>query len=210
MSELKKIIAEKDFKKIISKYSRDDICSSFNFKESMWVAKHLFFDDLCDDEYQQFALKLTLKIKDHFPDEWSNDCQNDIFLGELYSVLWCYDEEYECYKRAYDKLKDPPAALLLRLSRCNSAPGTPPITNEEAEYYLKKSAEKKVTYETALKMRTLYRQKEDLIRADYWDKLYEELQQKNIHADYLTPEVFNVDPFLSLNSSNNSESILNK
>jgi hypothetical protein len=191
MNEIDEFIKNKNWKKIINKYSQKDICYLLNFNESMWLTKHLFFDDFCDDANQQFALKLALEIKNHFKDNWDSDWKNDVFLGGLYSILWDYNEQYDCYKRAYDKLQDPPAALLLLLSGCKSAPGVPPITEEESEYYLKKSAEKKITFETALKMRNLYMQKNDKIQADYWDEIYKDLEKKNIHADLIIPDVFN-------------------
>ena len=192
MNELKEIIKNKDWKKIINKYSQKELCLALNFDQAMWLMRHLFFDAFCDDENQQFALKLALEIKDHFSDLWNNDWKNDVFLGDLYSVLCDYNKEYLCYKRAYDKLKDPPAALLLLLAGCKNSPDSPPITEEESEQYLKKSVEKQITYETALMMRTLCRQKGDIIQAKYWNTLYEKLEKKNIHADLLIPEVFKI------------------
>lgn len=128
----------------------------------MWLIKHLFYDDFQNDIRQQFALKLAFQVENQFKKEWDNDWKNDIFLGDLCSILWLYDEQYVCYKKAYDKLVDPPGSLLLLLAGCQNAPGIPPITDEEAEYYLKKSAKKKITFETALMMRTLFRQKKTL------------------------------------------------
>jgi hypothetical protein len=91
------------------------------FSEAMQVIEFLFYDDIQDDEKQQYALKLAFEIKDHFKEDW----KNDVFLGGLCDLLWLYDERYFCYKRAYDKLEDLPAELLLLLSNCNSAPGIP-------------------------------------------------------------------------------------
>jgi hypothetical protein len=56
-----------------------------------------------------------------------------ITMDPLCEMSWLYDECYLCYKRAYDKLSTPPTELLLLLSDCDSAPGTPPITDEESE-----------------------------------------------------------------------------
>ena len=160
----------------------------------MHLVKHVFYDDIQDDEKQQYALKLAFAIKDHFKKEWESDWKNDVFLGDLCETLCLYDERYFCYKRAYDKLKDPPAELLLLLSNCNSAPGIPPITDEEAESYLRRSAEKKITLETALMMRTLYQHKEDPSQVKYWDQIYRKLENENVHFDQLIPDVLKTPP----------------
>ena len=108
-------------------------------------------------------------------------------------------ERYVCYKKAYDKLDDPPAELLFLLSDCNSAPGTPPITDQEADLYLKKSIEKKVTSESAFTMRNIYRLKEnklqeDKLQEEYWDQVYRKLENENIHFDQLIPDVLKTPP----------------
>ena len=104
-------------------------------------------------------------------------------------MLWLYDERYLCYKRAYDKLKDPPAELLLLLSNCNSVPGIPPITREEAESYLKKALEKKLTCELAIKMRGLYRQKNNQSQEEYWNQIYKKLEKENVHSNQIIPDI---------------------
>lgn len=158
----------------------------------MHVVKHLFYDDIQENERQQYALKLAFEIKDLFKEEWESDWKNDVFMGHLCDMLWLYDERYVCYKRAYDKLEDPPAELFLLLSSCNSAPVTPPITDEESEFYLRKALERKLTYEIALKMRSLYRYKEDKSQEeywDYWDQIYRKLEKENVHCDLLIPDI---------------------
>ena len=189
MKKIKELISQKDWNSLISSYSVEEVCLSLSFSEAMRVIEHLFYDDIRDGEKQQYALELAFEIKDRFKNEWESDWKNDVFLGGLCEMLWLYDERYFCYKRAYDKLKDPPAELLLLLSNCNSAPGTPPITDEESEFYLKKALEKELTSEIALKMRSLYRFKKDKFQEEYWDQKYKELKKGNIHLDQIIPDV---------------------
>lgn len=155
----------------------------------MHVVEHLFYDDIQDDENQQFALHLALEIKEHFKENWEEDWKNDVFLGNLYEMLCLYDERYFYYKRAYDKLNDPPTELLLFLSNCNNAPGIPPITDEESEFYLKKALETKLTYEVALAMRSFYKLKEDKSQEEYWDQVSKKLKEENIHSDQIIPDI---------------------
>ena len=155
----------------------------------MHVVEYLFYDDFQDNEKQQYALKLIFEIKDYFNKDWESDWKNDVFLGGLCEMLWLYDERYLCYKRVYDKLNDPPAELLLLLSNCNSAPGIPPITEEESEFYLRKALDKKLTCEVALAMRSFYNLKKDKLQEEYWDQMYKKLENENVHSEQLIPDV---------------------
>ncbi len=198
MNTIKELISSKNWNLLISNYSIKEICLSLNFSEAMHVVEHLFYNDIQDDEKQQYALKLALEIKKIFKTEWESDWKNEVFLGGLCVMLWLYDERYFCYKKAYDQLEDPPAELLLLLSDCNSAPGTPPITDEESEFYLKKAAEKKLTCEIALSMRSFYKQKKDKSLESYWDQIYKKLEKENEHSKQIIPNVLKDPAFPSL------------
>lgn len=183
------LIFNKNWTLLTEHHSPREVCLLLNFTEAMWLTKHLFYDDISNDSNQQFALKLALEIKDHFKNDWDKDWKNDVFLGDLCSLLWLYDQQYFYYKKAYDRLKDPPVALLLLLANCYNAPNPPPISKEEAESYLKKSIEKKITFESALMMRTFYENKGEEERVKYWDRMYKKLKDENIHADFIVPDV---------------------
>lgn len=189
MNTIKQLISKNDWGSLITNYSVKDICTYLSFKEAMHTIKHIFYDDIQDDEKQQYALKMAFEIKKQFKLEWESDWKNDVFLGGLCVMLWRYNERYLCYKRAYDKLCDPPAELLFLLSDCNSAPGTPPITDEESEFYLKKAIEKKVTSESAFTMKNICKLKGDKSEEEYWDQMYKKLENENIHFDQLIPDV---------------------
>lgn len=189
MNKIKELVSQKNWDLLISNYPIQKVCMSLNFSEAMHAVKHLFYDDIQDDKKQQYALKLALGIKDSFKKEWETDWKNDVFLGGLCAMLWLYDERYFCYKKAYDKLEAPPVELLLLLSDCNNAPGTPPITDEEAELYLNQALEKKLTYEVALGMRGLYRVKKNKSQEEYWSQMCEKLEKENVHCGQIIPDV---------------------
>ena len=193
MNKIKELIAKKDWDVLISLYSVKDICLSLDFIQTMRVIKHLFYDNIQDDEKQQYALNLAFEAKNHFDKEWQSDWKNEVFLGGLCDMQRLYDERYFCYKRAYDKLKDPPAELLLLLFSCYIAPGTPPITQDESEFYLKKAVEKKITSEAALAMRGFYRYKKGgLQEEEYWDRMYKKLENENVHFEAIVPDVLKI------------------
>lgn len=145
------------------------------------------------DTIQQFALDLAFEIRRYFMNDWEMDWKNDVFLGHLCSIVWRYEDQYICYKKAYDKLADPPEELLLLLAGCDSAPGVPPISQQASEKYLIRAVEKKVTYEAALMMRAMYRHKADHQMERYWDKMCKELEQKNIHTQTIIPNVLQIN-----------------
>ena len=189
MNKIQKIVFQKKWNTLLSNYSVKDICLSLNFEEAMHNVEDLFYEDFPNHDNQQYALKLAFEIKDHFKNEWESDWKNDVFLGDLCDMLWRYDERYLCYKKAYDKLKDPPAELLLRLLNCHSTPDTPLITDEEAESYLRQALAKKLTSEVALSMRALYREKNNKSQENYWDHMYKKLEKENVHVDKITPNI---------------------
>lgn len=190
---LSEVITQKKWSYLIANYNAQEICSSLSFSEAMHLAKSLCFDDFQNDENQQFALKLIFGIRNYFSNEWELDWKNDVFLGDMCDLLWLYDERYTCYKRAYDKLLDPPQALLLHLASCRSAP-EPSISEKEYEFYVKKAIEKKVTAEAAIKMRTLCRFKGDKIQEEYWNQVYEQLEKDDVHTESIVPDVFKIHP----------------
>jgi hypothetical protein len=189
MIDVKEMVTQKGWAALVENCAIKDVCAALTFKEVMHVVQHLFYGDIQDDEKQQYALSLAFEVKDHFNEEWESDWKNDVFLGDLCVMLWRYDERYFYYKRAYDKLKDPPVELMLLLAECNHAPGVPPISDEESEYYLKKATEKKVTAEGAFMMKSFYRFKGDRVLEMYWDRMYERLEAANIHSNQIIPDV---------------------
>ncbi len=190
MNKIEKTISKKEWNSLISNYTVKDICLSLSFDKAMQLVKNLFYDDIQDDEKQQYALRLAYEIKDHFSDTWEKDWKNEIFLGDLCVMLWLYDERYECYKKAYDKLKDPPEELLLLLSNCNRAPGNPPISNEESEFYLREALKKNLTCEVAQAMKNYFKIKKNKFQEDYWNQMYKNLAVRNVHSNHIIPDVF--------------------
>ena len=189
MNEIQELIYQQKLYSVISNYSLKDVCKSLSFSEAMHLVEHLFYDDIRDDEKQKYALRLAFEIRDHFKEDWDRDWKNEVFLGVLCEMLCLYNERYLCFKRAYDKLENPPAELLLRLSGCNSTPDNPPITDEESEFYLKKAMEKRITFEAAFKMKILCLRKGDKSQAEHWDQQSKKLKEVKVFSDQLIPDV---------------------
>jgi hypothetical protein len=183
------LISDENWTFLVHEFNVDDICHLISYKDSMALAYDLFFKNLYSDEFQDFSVRLFFAIRKAYDAEWNTDWKNDAFLGKLCSITWRYDEMYEFYKKAYDKLTDPPDSLLLLLASCNSAPGVPPINDQESEEYLQKAITKKITYEAALMMKGLARDKEDKEQEGYWDHICLELEKNNVHTEIVIPDV---------------------
>lgn len=186
------MISEGKWACLASMFSVSNICHVLSYKECMALAYDLFFKNLYNDGLQDFAIKLFVAVSKDYPAEWDGDWKNDVFLGKLCSITWKYDEMYKSYKKAYDRLIDPPDSLLLLLASCNSTPGTPPISNQESERYLKRAIQKKITYEAAIMMRGLAIDKIAKDQEEYWSHMCEELEKQNIHTETIIPDVLSV------------------
>jgi hypothetical protein len=180
---------------IIEKFTQDFLIHELGYATSMHLANDLFSNNFDDTRIQEFSVTMFFLIRKIFSVEWDKDWKNDVFLGQLCDLAYKYKERYECYKRAYDKLDDPSDSLLLLLAGCNSQPGKPCVSDKEAEEFVKMAVKKKLTYESALMMRSICRNKEDKAGEVYWNKKMEELEQANIHTDVIDPDVFATKPF---------------
>ena len=188
-SNIHELISKKEWKNLMIHFSPRKICLQISFKEAMHLADSLFFDDFRNNDNQQFGLKLLVEISQHFSNEWNSDWKNNVFLGDMYKLLYFDEDAYICCKKAYSSLADPPESLLLRLADCYFN-FDPLISETEYEFYVKKAIEKKLTAESALMMRTLFQRRKDEKQREYWNQVYEKLENENIHSEVIIPNVF--------------------
>lgn len=181
------IISNKKCDTLIKEFSVEDISRELGYKDSMALAYDLFFQNLYNEEIQEFAMELFFAIQKFYPSEWRQDWKNDAFLGKLCSITWRYEDMYKFYKQAYDRLVDVPDSLLLLMASCNSVPGTPPISDEASEGFIKRAVAKNLTYESALMMRGIAKNKAE---EEYWADICEKLEKNNIHTETIIPDIF--------------------
>ncbi|MBA3602846.1 MAG: hypothetical protein H0W50_04230 [Parachlamydiaceae bacterium] len=116
------------------------------------------------------------------------DWKNEVFLGHLYSILWLYEDQYNCYKKAFNMLSEPPEALILLLAGCDNSTS---LNKNISENLLFEAVNKKITYEAAIMMRALYRRKHDIQKENHWGTICKELKDKNVHSEIIIPDVLN-------------------
>lgn len=185
------IISAKNWELLLAKYRPKNLCEELSFEQVMLLAYNLFYENMYDDRgIQEFALDLAFEIRKQFPTEWDTDWKHDVFLGNMCAICWKYEEQFHCFKRAYDKLVSPPDSLLLLLAGCKNAPGQPPLSDQEAEAFLLQAVQKKITYEAALMMKALYKDKGDQKLEEYWNGQCAELEKNRVHTEAIIPEIF--------------------
>jgi hypothetical protein len=106
---------------------------------------------------------------------------------EILKKAMKYDERYEAYKRAYEKATPPPPSLLIALAGCYLLP-KPSITLDEAENLAKKALEKEMSIEGVVLLRGIYAEKNDQVKFDYWDKIFKEVEENNVHTQDACPD----------------------
>jgi hypothetical protein len=189
---LRRIISEKNYKVLIENFSIKDVVFNLNFKDVMFLIDYLFYDISNNNCYQRFALDLAFEVRKYHSKEWGNDWKNEVFLSELCILLWQYEEGYNCCKRAYDSLSDPPEELLLRLADYYFGP-EPLMKEEEYVSYVKRAIEKKLTVDSAKMMRALYQKRNEEEQIKHWDLICKQLEGKNLHTEVITPNVFKIE-----------------
>jgi hypothetical protein len=187
-----KILSKKRWQYLIAIYSPQKICAQISFKEAMHLVERLFFEDFRNNDNQQFGLKLVVEIRQFFTKDWKSDWKNDVFLGDMYNLLYFDVEGYNCCKRAYDSLTNPPESLLLSMAYYFGSENSI-LTEKEYEFYVRMAIEKKLTSESALMMRTLYRSRGDKDQEKHWNQIYEKLENDNVHSEVITPNVFKIE-----------------
>lgn len=188
MNNISHLIFKSDWQTIANHYSPKSLAKGLSFKDGRLLAYKMLFNEERDDDLRDYATELLERIRQSYPKEWSEDWKNDVFLGDAFYMTMKYDERHEAYKRAYEKLIDPPPALLISLASCYLSPGSP-ITLEQAENLAKKALEEEMSIEGVILLRGIYAEKKDQAKFDYWDKILKELEEKQIHAKDIWPDI---------------------
>ena len=189
-NDLQCLIIKKQWERLVEKFTPELVVQSLSFKEVMSLAYRLFLENYSDfPKIRDFALNLFFETRKHYASEWDKDWKNDILLSDLCRIGYKYDECYYCRMRAYKKFPDPPPVLLIALAGCYNVP-RPRVTLDQAESLLQRAIQKEISYEAALQLRGIYMAKQDQAKVEYWTKIVEETERKNIRTDPCTPDIF--------------------
>lgn len=126
------------------------------FEETLVIARQMLNNEEWDEDLQGYAVNLLEELQHKYSEKWNSNWKYDAFLGYAYDIILKYDERYEAYKRAFDKVHPPPPQLLVALAGCCWAPGHPPMTEEEAILLVKQVIANEMYIEAVELLRGLY------------------------------------------------------
>jgi hypothetical protein len=174
-----------------------ELANILPFRDAMRLADRLLTHNYMYDPWRHYAIEFLYAIRDRFLDEWSLSWRYDAYLGNACVFACRYDERYKACRQAMTKVSPAPPELLVALASCNSAPGKPPVSEEEALRILSEVAHKK-PYKDVVRMLVRgcyerFREKpEELV---YWEKLYQKLEESGEDEKLpgMTPEFLRED-----------------
>ena len=187
IKEIRQLFFAKEWRAIVANFTDSELCELLTFEEAVQLSYALFHKNMFDDAIQLYALNLAKMIKQRFKAEWDRDWKLDVFLGNMCEFAGLHQEQYSCYKRAYDKLQDPPDSLLLLLAGCINS-DTPLMTEAESADYLQRALDKKFTYEAAVMMRQYFQIKANKLEVEYWNVLCDDLEKNIVYVDVIIPD----------------------
>ncbi len=184
--------------RLASQFRPYELAKVLPFKDAMRLANKLLIHNHMNDPWRNYAIEFLYSIKMKFPEEWNSSWQNDAFLGNACSFACRFNEKYYAYKQAIDKTKSPPPELLVAYAGCNSSPGEPLVSEEEALQILIGIANEK-PYKEVVRMiaRGGYSDiKNSPEKLNYWENLYKKIEEsKNTETlpemkpDFLKEEI---------------------
>lgn len=187
MNRITDLIVKGDWHTIFKQYEPKKLAKNLPFKKGMSLVYKMLFNEERDDDLRDYATELLQEIRQTHQKEWATDWRNDVFLGDACYLTMNFDEQDEAYKRAFEKVPQPPPSLLISLASCYLSPKVP-ITLDEAENLAKKALEKEMSIEGVVLLRGIYAEKNDQDKFDYWDKVFIEVEKKNMHTQRAWPD----------------------
>lgn len=166
-------------------YSPSSLVSLLSFNEILHLACEMLNNEKWDESLQEYATNVLEELRKKFPEKWNANWKYDALLGYAYHIILKYDERYAAYKRAFDKVSPTPPQLLVGIARCCSAPGKPPITEEEAISLVKQAIQSTRYIEAVGLLRGLYKSIGNIKEQQYWESVLEDIKDTGPHLPSL-------------------------
>lgn len=186
--KIEELVQEKKWKELITNFNHSDIVKELCFFKAIKLSHLLLYNEKWDENIQEFAIKLLEAIMVTHPKEWNSSWQYDAFLGLAYDITLKYDERYEAFKRALEKVSPPPPQLLIAMAGCCICPGSPLVSYDQAIEYLNLALKDYLYVDGVGLMRAIYSLKNDIKNENYWTKIFKEIENHNIESPSLDPD----------------------
>lgn len=157
------------------------------YADLMILGAKLYYLYYKEYRHGPFLVELLEGIKKRYAKEWDADWKNDALLSIVYEEEYRAIDVYETLKKLIDRMEDPPFALLLLMSgaRCDS---DSPMTDEEEDYYILKAVEKRLTFASAIRMRSYLDRHPDEKESEKWEKIIADLEHIYPENVMIVPE----------------------
>lgn len=177
-----KTYSYEELKKMKNGLKPFELLEVLKFDQSLALAVQMLSNEAWDEDLQEYAVALLEEIMKAYPEKWNVSWKFDALLGYAYHITLKYDERYEAYKRAMNKVHPPPPQLLIAMARCCFSPGKPHITEDEG-ILLVKQAIKDIPYVEGIELlKGLYKSLGNTKEQKYWENVLDSLGENGIHV----------------------------
>jgi hypothetical protein len=183
-----------DWDSLFHLYTPIQIVKSLSFKDSLYTAYRLLYNDSWDEDIQDFAIKLFNEIRTHYSEAWNKSWEYEALLGLTYHITYRQDERYIAYKKAFEMVSHPPARLLIELARCCICPGPPPISYDDAIELIMEALKEAPYMDGIGLLCEIYSTKNNQEKENYWSEILKK-SDKKIVSPIIEPR-FLVDKYL--------------
>jgi hypothetical protein len=195
-SNIKDIIAAKDWKFLVKNTLPVNIADTYSFSEAMHIIDHLIeasAEEMIEDGFsadlmRDYSVNLMKILRAKYPRDWKEDWKNEAFLGIVCALVFREEEAFIHIQNAYEQVEDAPQSLILAYISAGSGPDHF-LTKQRIAELSQKVIEKGVTYESALHMASLACDQKDLEKQEYWEAKARDSKEKGVHTPNITPNV---------------------
>lgn len=162
-----------------------DLVNMLEFNSSLNMALNMLNNEEWEESLQKYATEILEAMRNKYPEKWNSSWRFDALLGYAYDIILNYDERYIAYKRALDKTTSAPPQLLIAIARCCIAPGTPPVSEDEAILFAKEAIQVTPYIEAIGLLRGLYKAKGNIEKQKYYETILNKISENGSHLPTL-------------------------